>query len=156
MRGNEAAARGGQALDTRRQAAASSSWMTSREFALTSPAGDWAPFPGYDGTNARKLVAACESSLPPPFTRKALAKFKPTSVGFSWIIFPIRRFTLAKICLGLECVAAGFRLFHRHQGRGVGGQLVFPHWNGTASPSDMRTTEPTSRPSALRIPLRRP
>jgi hypothetical protein len=38
-----------------------------------------------------------------------------------------------------------------HHGRGVDGQLVVPHLNGTAKPSAISTAR-TSRPSTLRIP----
>lgn len=46
-------------------------------------------------------------------------------------------------------------LSYPHQGRGVGGQLVEPQANGTASPSDTNMS-PTSWPSAKSEPQLRP
>lgn len=47
------------------------------------------------------------------------------------------------------------RLHHSHHGRGVRGQLVAPHWNGTARFSAIKIA-PTSRPLAFSVPQRRP
>jgi hypothetical protein len=46
-------------------------------------------------------------------------------------------------------------LNYSHQGRGVRGQRVALHLNGTAKPSAIKSS-PTSRPAAFSVPHRRP
>jgi hypothetical protein len=57
------------------------------------------------------------------------------------------------VTIATEFVSEGWTATaaHSHQGRGVFGQRVAPHTNGTASPSSIKIA-PTSRPLDFNVP----